>query len=75
LKKYYLGRPNDAFNVMRTLGLGISKANLATIQKANKDDAAIVQQLTGKKTIDGKVRELLRDLTAGLISFEQVIAP
>ena len=42
---------------------------------ANKDDAAIVQQLTGKKTIDGKVRELLRDLTAGLISFEQVIAP
>ena len=42
---------------------------------ANKDDAAIVQQLTGKKTIDGKVRELLRDLTAGYISFEQVIAP
>jgi len=41
----------------------------------NKGDAAIIQQLTGKKTIDGKERELLRDLTAGLISFEQVIAP
>lgn len=40
LKKYYLGRPSDAFSVMRQLGLGISRANLATIQKANKDDAA-----------------------------------
>ena len=27
-KKYYLGRPEDAFNVVRTLGLGISDANL-----------------------------------------------
>jgi len=41
----------------------------------NKDDAAIIQQLTGKKTIDGKTRELLRDLTAGIVSFEQVIVP
>jgi len=41
----------------------------------NKDDAAIIQQLTGKKTIDSKTRELLRDLTAGIVSFEQVIAP
>jgi hypothetical protein len=41
----------------------------------DKGDAAIIQQLTGKKTIDSKERELLRDLTAGLISFEQVIAP
>lgn len=40
LKKYFLGRPADAFAVMRQLGLGISKANLATIPKANKDDAA-----------------------------------
>lgn len=40
LKKYYLGRPSDAFSVMRRLGLGITKANLNTIPKAQKDDAA-----------------------------------
>lgn len=27
-KKYYLGRPDDAFQIMRELGLGISNANL-----------------------------------------------
>jgi hypothetical protein len=30
-KRYYLGRPEDAFNAMRSLGLGISNANLNTI--------------------------------------------
>ena len=28
LKKYYLGRPNDAFNVMRSFGLGVSSNDL-----------------------------------------------
>ncbi len=27
-KRYFLGRPNDAFNIMRNLGLGISNDNL-----------------------------------------------
>ncbi|MBI4779042.1 C39 family peptidase [Candidatus Falkowbacteria bacterium] len=31
LKKYYLGRPADAFNIMRELGLGITNADLANI--------------------------------------------
>ena len=31
LKLYYLGRPLDAFNVMRSLGLGISNADLSKI--------------------------------------------
>ena len=31
LKLYYLGRPSDAFNVMRTRGLGITNRDLATI--------------------------------------------
>lgn len=31
LRLYYLGRPNDAFNIMRQLGLGISNANLSQI--------------------------------------------
>ena len=34
-KKYYLGRPEDAFRVMRELGLGISNANLGLVPKAN----------------------------------------
>ena len=35
LKLYYLGRPADAFQVMRTRGLGISNADLNTITIAN----------------------------------------
>lgn len=31
LKLHFLGRPNDAFQLMRTLGLGITNNNLATI--------------------------------------------
>ncbi|NTU99081.1 cupredoxin family copper-binding protein [Candidatus Falkowbacteria bacterium] len=31
LKRYYLGRPADAFKVMRTLGLGMNNKNLAQI--------------------------------------------
>jgi len=33
LKKYYLGRPSDAFKIMRELSLGISRENLAKIHK------------------------------------------
>jgi len=33
LKKYYLGRPDDAFRIMRELGLGITQADLALIHK------------------------------------------
>ena len=32
LKGYYLGRPTDAYNVMRSLGLGITNSNLTKIQ-------------------------------------------
>ena len=33
LKKYYLGRPQDAFGLMRELGLGITRDDLARIHK------------------------------------------
>jgi exopolysaccharide biosynthesis protein len=33
LKKYYLGRPADAFSVMREQGIGISRKDLARIHK------------------------------------------
>ena len=42
---------------------------------ANAGDGQIIQQLTGQKTIDGRIRELIRDLTGGQIAFEQIIAP
>ncbi len=35
LKSYYLGRPDDAFKIMRELGLGISVRNLALIRRAD----------------------------------------
>jgi hypothetical protein len=34
-KRYFLGRPADAFNLMRELGLGISNSNLNKITKNN----------------------------------------
>jgi len=41
----------------------------------NKADAEILQRLTGKKTISGVERELIRDLTGGLVSFMEVLPP
>ncbi|MDP3941764.1 MAG: hypothetical protein Q8Q49_05670 [bacterium] len=41
LKRYFLGRPVDAFNVMRKLGLGISDKNLSAIPVfENKNNTA-----------------------------------
>jgi hypothetical protein len=42
---------------------------------SNKADADILRRLTGKKTISGVERELIRDLTGGLVTFEEVLAP
>lgn len=39
LKKYYLGRPDDAFKIMRELGLGITQADLALIHKPGLSEA------------------------------------
>lgn len=41
----------------------------------NEKDADIVRQLTGKKTISGRERELIRDLTGNLVDFKEVFAP
>ena len=32
-KRYFLGRPTDAFNIMKTLGLGISNVNFERLIK------------------------------------------
>lgn len=39
LKKYYLGRPEDAFAVMRKLGLGITQKDLAIIHKPGLNES------------------------------------
>ncbi len=36
-------------------------------------DAKLIQQLTGKKTLTGVERELLRDLSTGAIQFERCL--
>ena len=41
----------------------------------NKEDAQIIRQLTGKKTISGVERELIRDLTGSFIEFKEVLPP
>jgi hypothetical protein len=38
-KKYYLGRPADAFRIMRELSLGISQENLAKIHKPGSTES------------------------------------
>lgn len=50
LTRYFLGRPSDAFDIMRRLGLGISDANLAKIPMAGSSeagDAALRAKLSG----------------------------
>jgi len=42
LQLHYLGRPTDAYNIMRSLGLGISNKNLALITEAPKTNLETV---------------------------------
>jgi hypothetical protein len=41
-KKYYLGRPSDAFRIMRELGKGISNADLINIPEGHADEQPAV---------------------------------
>lgn len=47
LKMYYLGRPSDAFNLMRIFGLGISNMDLGQIEISDDSEA-------NNKLIDGE---------------------
>ncbi len=42
---------------------------------ADERDAKLLWQLTGQKTINSVIRELIRDLSNGQIVFEQVLKP
>lgn len=45
------------------------------VHPSSDGEGSIIRQLTGQKTIDGRIRELIRDLTGGAIAFEEVVAP
>lgn len=49
-KRYFLGRPADAFNVMRSLGLGITSANLAMIETFSTDPEFSIKNIIAKYT-------------------------
>ena len=38
-------------------------------------DAALIRGLTGQKTVTPRIRELITELTAGAVSFVEIIAP
>jgi len=51
LKRYYLGRPHDAFAIMRELGLGITELDFQKIAQAGMDakgDLEIASRLSGQ---------------------------
>jgi exopolysaccharide biosynthesis protein len=51
LRRYFLGRPSDAFSVMRQLGVGISEVNFQKIASSDMPiagDVALTKQLSGK---------------------------
>lgn len=53
-KRYFLGRPNDAFEIMRKLGLGIAEINFQKIAQAGMSvagDLALAKQLSGRIVI------------------------
>ncbi len=47
-RRYYMGRPKDAFSLMRELGLGISNDNLAKIPIANQGAKSIDVNLANR---------------------------
>jgi len=49
-KRYYLGRPSDAFDVMRNLGLGITDSDLSSIPTSSeaKHSSSLTQRLSGR---------------------------
>lgn len=42
---------------------------------ANPDDAELIRRLTGQKTINSVMRELIRDLSGGNVTFEKIHQP
>ncbi len=58
-KRYFLGRPEDAFGIMRNLGLGISNNDIAKI-RTNIDDYT-EEESNSLRIIEQKVHNLIND--------------
>lgn len=41
----------------------------------SEGDADVIRQLTGKRTVNPRIRELIRDLSGGLVEFKQILPP
>ena len=58
-KRYYLGRPNDAFSIMRSLSVGITNSKLARIETADRDKlilnktASVADQAVASSSVAG----------------------
>lgn len=59
-KRYFLGRPADAFNVMRSLGLGISNNDLDNIKVSGQSSSTAS---SSKTTVDKKKTSVQDDKT------------
>lgn len=61
LKLYYLGRPADAFSVMRNLGLGITNSNLAKISIGGNEKLTSTNLSNSNSSLE--IEETLRNYT------------
>lgn len=53
--RYYLGRPEDAFEIMRSQGVGISNGDLDKIKNGNFDDAGVDLNNTFSRKHAGRI--------------------
>lgn len=73
LKRYYLGRPADAFNIMRSFGLGITNCDLSTIEAYGQvDEFASLSENLEFKGLDSIIEEEQMDLI--ISEFEEAFA-
>lgn len=69
LRMHYLGKPEDAFKIMRELGLGISDTDLREINVSEKDLDLIVRQLPDLYDLESSKIEI-KDLITGVVKID-----
>ncbi len=62
LKKYYLGRPADAFSIMRSLGLGITINDLLQIPRVSQSGAVSSYNAYRRQTVDTSAGSFIADV-------------
>lgn len=85
-KRYFLGRPHDAFNVMRALGLGITDANLEQITispdsvipvfeapSSGESEIRIISPTAGQEFAAGGDVTVVAEKILGDIPFDKVV--